>query len=134
MSNIINLQQTSGNGQGFVNGNGKFVYNFTYTENGSTAVNAKAYGITSLVSTAAKTVVLDAPFKGAYKEIVMTAGTTTINTVTIGSTVNGISVGGSATARKLTFNAINDAVILRGISTTKWLVVANAGSVGIATS
>ena len=131
---MINIQQTSGNGEGFVNEDGKFVYNFTYTESGSTAVNAKAYGITSLVSTAAKTIVLDAPVKGAYKEIVMTAGTTTINTVTIGSTVNGISVGGSATARKLQFNAINESVILRGISSTKWLVTSNTGGVVIASS
>jgi hypothetical protein len=118
---MINIQQTAANGEGFVNEDGKFVHNFTFTENASTATNIKAYGITSLTSTAAKSFTLDAPYKGAYKEIVMTAGTTTINTVVAGSTVNGISIGGSATTRKLEFNGINDAVTLRGISDTKWL-------------
>ena len=89
--------------------------------------------MTQLTSTAAKTYTLDAPVLGAYKEIVNTAGSTTINTVVAGSTVNGISIGGSSVARKLEFNGQNDSVILRGISTTKWLVTAN-NSVTVTTS
>lgn len=131
---MINIKQTSGNGEGFVNQDDKFVHNFTYIETASTGTNATAYGLTQLASTAAKSYTLDAPFKGAEKEIVMTAATTTINTVVAGSTVNGISIGGSATARKLQFNGINEAVTLRGVSDTKWLVVNNTGSVTIATS
>lgn len=130
----INIRQTSGDGSGIVNEDGKFIYSFDYTENASTSANIRAYGTTSLTSTAAKSYTLDAPYKGARKEIVMTAATTTINTVVCGSTSNGISVGGSSTTRKLQFNTINDSVILRGISTTKWLVVSNTGSVTVATS
>lgn len=128
VTNNISIKQDAALGQGFANQDGDFVANFTYTEDASTAANVKAFGLTSLTSTAAKTFAIDAPVPGVDKEIVMTAGTTTINTVTFGSTVNGISVGGSSTARKITFNAINDAVTLRGLTTTKWLVTSNTGA------
>lgn len=131
---MINIKQDASLGSGFVDKDGNFVHNFDYIETASTATNLKSYGITQLASTAAKSYTLDAPYAGAYKEIVMTAGTTTINTVVCGSTVNGISVGGSSTTRKLQFNGINDAVILKGISTTKWLITSNVGSVAVATS
>ena len=124
----ISIKQDAALGQGFANQNGDFVFNATYTEDASTAANVKAYGLTSLTSTAAKTFTIDAPVPGVEKQIVMTAGTTTINTVTFGSTVNGISVGGAATGRKITFNAIDDAVTLRGLTTTKWIVTSNTGA------
>lgn len=130
---IIINQKDDGTG-GFQNENGGDLVNFNYTETASTAANLTNYGITDIASTAAKSYVLDAPVKGAIKELVMSAATTTINTVVCGSTINGISVGGSATTRKLTFNAINEAVTLRGLSATKWLVVNNTGGVGVASS
>ena len=129
---IIINQKDDGTG-GLNDENGNELFNVNYVETASTAANLKAYGLTQLTSTAAKSYTIDAPFLGAHKEIVNTAGSTTINTVTFGSTVNGISVGGSSVARKITFNGQNDAVTLTGISTSKWLVTSN-NSATIATS
>ena len=134
LTDNISIKQDAALGQGFANQDGDFVFNPTFTEDASTATNVRHFGITSLTSTAAKTFTIDAPVPGCKKTITMTAGTTTINTVTFGSTVNGISVGGSSTTRKLQFNAINDSVTLEGITTTKWLVTSNTGSVVIASS
>jgi len=133
-TNNISIKQDAEFGQGWANQDGDFVQNLTYTETASTAVNVKHFGLTDLNSTAAKSFIIDAPVPGCEKTITMTAGTTTINTVVFGSTVNGISVGGSGTTRKLQFNAINDSVTLKGISATKWLVTSNTGSVVVASS
>ena len=114
----ISIKQDAALGQGFANQDGDFVFNPTYTETASTAVNVKHFGTTELTSTAAKTYIIDAPVPGTYKEIVNTAGSTKINTVTFGSTVNGIQVGGSSVARKITFNGQDQAVICKGITTT----------------
>jgi len=134
VTNNISIKQDAALGQGWANQDGDFVQNMTYTETASTATNVKHFGLTDLDSTAAKSFTIDAPVPACEKTIIMTAGTTTINTVVFGSTVNGISVGGSSTTRKLQFNAINDSVMLRGITTTKWLVTSNTGSVVIASS
>lgn len=133
-NNNISISQDAEFGHGFDNQDDLSIVNFTYTETASTATNVKHFGLTELTSTAAKTFTIDAPVPGCDKTIVMTAGTTTINTVTFGSTVNGISVGGASTTRKLQFNAINDSVTLRGLTATKWLVTSNTGSVVIASS
>ena len=127
------LKQPDNNEGGFQDENDNWLYRPQFTETASTGTNLVNYGLTELTSTAAKSYTLDAPVLGAYKEIVNTAGSTTINTVVVGSTVNSISVGGSSVARNLQFNGQNDSVVLRGISTTKWLVVAN-NSVTLATS
>lgn len=133
-TNNISISQDAEFGHGFDNQDDLSIVNFSYTETASTAVNVKHFGLTELDSTAAKSFNIDAPVPGCDKTIVMTAGTTTINTVVFGSTVNGISVGGASTTRKLQFNAINDSVTLRGLTATKWLVTSNTGSVVIASS
>ena len=134
LTNNISIKQDAEFGQGFVNQNGDELTNFSYTETASTAANLKHFGFTDLDSTAAKSFNIDAPVPGCIKTITMTAGTTTINTVVVGSTVNGISVGGASTTRKLQFNAINDSVTLKATTTTKWIVTSNTGSVVIASS
>ena len=123
----ISIKQDAALGQGFANQDGDFVDNVTYTETASTAVNIKHFGITELASTAAKSYVIDAPVPGCYKTISNTAGTTTINTVVFGSTVNGIQVGGLSTHRKITYIAQNASTTLKGISTTKWVITSNDG-------
>ncbi len=97
----------------------------------STAANISNIGLTALGTTAATTFTLDAPAQGCMCELIMTAGTTTINTVASGST--SISFDGT-TGTQLTFNGINEAVILKGISTTRWAIKSNVGAVGVAST
>jgi len=128
LTNNISIAQDGEFGHGFKNQDDKFIANFSYTETASTATNIKHFGVTELTSTAAKSFTIDAPVPACKKTITMTAGTTTINTVVFGSTVNGIQVGGTSTNRKITFNGVDDSVTLRGITTTKWIVTSNTGA------
>lgn len=115
-------QQPDGSG-GWMDGNGNLLVLPTYVESGTTAANMKRYGLATLASTGVKTITLDAPVLGCAKQIVKTANSTAIVTVSVGS---GVTVGGSTkTVTKILFNGQNDSVILHGISATKWHVVAN---------
>lgn len=115
-------QQPDGSG-GWMDGNGNLLELPTYVEAASTAANLKRYGLATIASTGVKTFTLDAPVLGARKEIVKTANSTAICTVSCGS---GVTIGGSTkTVTKILFNGQNDSVILRAISSTKWHVVGN---------
>jgi hypothetical protein len=127
LTNNISIAQDGEFGHGFKNQDDKFIANFTYTETASTAANLKHFGLTEVTSTAAKSYIMDPPVPGCEKTISITAGTTTINTVVFGSTVNGIQVGGLSTHRKITFIAQNATVKLRGVTTTKWVITSNEG-------
>lgn len=117
--NLIN-KDTHG---GFSDGSGRTLIAPNFFEDGTTAANLKRYGFARITSTGVKTITIDAPLPGCYKEIVKTANSTAIVTVSVGS---GQTVGGSTkTVTKILFNGQNDSVILRGYSTTKWHVVAN---------
>lgn len=122
MSNF-NLTQRPDGSSGFQDGNGNGLVLPTYVETASTAANLKRYGLATIASTGVKTFTLDAPVLGAYKEIVKTANSTAICTVSCGS---GVTIGGSTkTVTKILFNGQNDSCALRAISTTKWHVVGN---------
>ena len=121
---MINIKQTADIGDGFVNEDGKFLDNYTFQETASTAANVKPYGVTFIESTAAKAYTLTAPVKGARKTIIKTANSTAIGTITVGTTANGISVGGSTSpTRSIAFNGQNDSIELLGTSATKWQIV-----------
>lgn len=117
---LIITQQADGS-SGWADGNGNLLQLINYVESGTTAANMKRYGLATLASTGAKTITLDAPVLGCYKEIIKTANSTAIVTVSVGS---GVTVGGSTkTVTKILFNGQNDSVILRGVSATKWYPV-----------
>jgi len=124
----ISIAQDAKLGHGMKDQDDKFISNCSYMETASTTANIKHFGLTDITSTAAKSYTIDAPVPGCEKLIVNSAGTTTINTVVFGSTVNGIQVGGLSTHRKITFNAQNESVMLKGITSTKWLVTALNGA------
>lgn len=108
---------------GWMDGVGNRMVSPNYIEDGSTATNLKRYGLARITSTGVKTITLDAPVLGCYKEIVKTANSTAIVTISCGS---GVTIGGSTkTVTKILMNGQNDSVILRGYSATKWHVVAN---------
>ena len=118
----LDIKQDATAGSGFVNEDGGFLDNLTYLETGSTSTNLKPYGVTEITSTGAAAFTLGAPIKNARKTIIKTNASTAAATVTVGTTANGISVGGLDSARTLTFNGQNDSIELIGKSTTKWLV------------
>lgn len=94
---------------------------------GSTAtLTASATGITNLTSTGVQTVALTIPFAGAYKSIIKTGASTAIITVTSGST----AVTFNGTNTNLTFDAAGEAVVLTGLSATRWAILSNEGTVG----
>lgn len=104
------------------------IAHFGLVDTASTAANVSNIGMTLLASTAAKTYTMDIPSIGCQKQVICTASSTTVQTLSSGST--GITFDGSADT--LTFNGINESVILQGVSTTRWAILSNTGSVGIA--
>lgn len=120
---LLITQRADGSG-GWQNGEGSGVELPTYVETvSSTATTLTRFGLTLLSSTAAKTFVVAAPVLGCYKEIVKTANSTAIITVSVGS---GMTVGGSTkVVTKILMNGQNDSVVMRGVSTTKWYVTGN---------
>lgn len=126
----LHITQQPDGSSGQMDGNGNLLILPNYIEAGTTAANIKRYGLATLASTGAKTITIDAPVLGCYKEIVKTANSTAIITVSVGS---GQTIGGSTkVVTKILFNGLNDSVCLRGVSATKWHVVAN-NSVTIST-
>ena len=92
------------------------------------ATNITNYGITSIVaSTTAPTYTLAAPVVGVVKHIYVESNTSS-GTAKINSSTTDVSFGSSG-ANQLQVDATHDAVILAGITTTKWRVTSNVGSV-----
>lgn len=98
---------------------------------GSTSTAIEAFGVTTIGSTtAAKGYDLAAPVPGVRKVISATAGSTgTLSTVTCAS---GTTLDGTNTIA--TFNAAGDVLTLFGLTTTRWTVSGNVGSVALSTS
>ena len=97
-----------------------------------------AYGINQIVgSTGVPSYNLPDPVRGRMvtitaglcasgKTAIVIPGTTSVYFASSGTTV--------ANLRKLTFNGANDTVTLRGLSSVRWLITSNVGSVAIATT
>lgn len=121
---MLSIAQRADGSGGWQDGQGQGLEMLTYTETASsTAISLARFGLTLLSSTGAKTFVLTAPVLGCYKEIVKTANSTAIVTISCGS---GVTIGGSTkVVTKILFNGQNDSVTLRAISATKWYVVSN---------
>lgn len=98
---------------------------------GSTSANIENFGVTQIGSTsAAKAYTLDAPVEGVRKVLSAVAGSTgTLATVTCAS---GTTLDGTNTIA--TFNASGDVLTLFGLSSTRWTVAGNVGSVALSTS
>lgn len=95
---------------------------------GSTAANISASGITTLGSTDAASYTLSAPVAGNEKKLVCTAATTTIQTVTLESgTFDG-------TNNVASFDGDGEALHLQAVSTARWAILSNYGSVALSTA
>ena len=96
----------------------------------STASSITNFGHTTVASTGTrKTFTLAAPVAGVTKSLVCTQANSTGEVV--------IDLGSGKTAagkRYLQFDAANEAIILRGRSTTVWDIISNVGSVQSTTS
>ncbi len=84
-----------------------------------------------LPSTAASALALPAPVAGNTLSLIKTGGSTTITTVVPASSLVFI---GNASNRELSFDAIEEAVILKGQSATRWDIISNVGSVAVGTT
>jgi hypothetical protein len=101
-------------------------YSVPLTAAASTGTAISNFGVTTITSTAAATYGLTAPTAGVVKHIIQTSSSTETTTVNGGA---GVTFDG--TNDDLTFNAANEAVTLVGLSTVRWGVFSNVGSVGI---
>lgn len=94
----------------------------------STGQTLLGTGTSVINSTAASTYVLAPPtYTGQIKNIVETASATIVRTV-VGSTVGGATFLDS-TKTTLTFSAQGQAVILKAITATQWMIMSNVGTV-----
>jgi len=102
-------------------------------ETGSTGTELKGYGISAIGSTSGAKIfkLANMPAAGVHKILFATAGSTA-NTSAVIPATTGITFDG--TNRKATFNAAGDALHLVALSTTRWAVVVNTGSVALATT
>ena len=104
----------------------------------SAAGTLNAYGINQIVgSTGVPNYTLPAPVAG--RQVFITAGLCASGktcTVKPASTDQYFASSGTTklNLRKLTFNGANDTVTLLGLSTRRWLIISNVGSVAIATT
>jgi len=87
------------------------------------------YGNNIISSTAAQAYALPAPFAGAMLSITKTSSSTAVQTAssTLGGAADTIGLSGVT----LTFSASDQSVILEGISSSKWQIVSNVGSVAV---
>lgn len=99
----------------------------TVVDTASTASTIPATGFSDLTSTGAVNYALAAPFKGAKKTLFKSASSTAI--ITVSTTAAGATFDGSSDAAA--FNGAGDCLQLVGLSTTRWAVVSNTGSVSI---
>ena len=98
---------------------------------GSSAVVLPNHGHVILPSTAAVAHTIVAPVAGSEISIVQSGGTTAITTIIPASS---LVFFGNASNRKLSFDAQEEAVILKGQSDTRFDVISNVGAVAIGTT
>ena len=102
-----------------------------YAATGTTTAKLPNNGIVTIVATSgAKTFTLTAPVSGC--EVCIYSISASTATLTVNAPSTGVSFN-MAGANKLTFDAGSECVWLRGLSTTKYAIVANTGSVGTGT-
>lgn len=93
---------------------------------GSTLPN---FGEIIISSTAAQAYALPAPVIGAELTILKTSSSTAVQTVS--STLGGTAATIGLTGVTLTFSAADQSIILRGVSSTKWQIASNVGTVTV---
>jgi hypothetical protein len=95
----------------------------------STAAALSNSGISNIgASATAKAYTIAPPVAGCRKVLVSSAVSTA--TATVIPSTTGVTLDLTAN-RKATFNAVDEALELVGLSATQWLVVSNTGSVGL---
>lgn len=96
-----------------------------------------AYGINQIIGHATPiNYTLPAPARG--RQVVIACGFATSSATCTVIPASGVYFASSGTTvsnlRKLTFNGANDTVTLVGLSTVRWLITSNVGSVAVATT
>lgn len=94
-------------------------------ESASTSANLSAVGISQLEATGGATYTLDAPFAGAIKYLIRTS--TSGSAINVDTATTSITYEG--TNDRAVFTNAEDALVLVGLSATRWGVVSNEGTV-----
>jgi hypothetical protein len=76
---------------------------------------------------------LPAPAAGVRKRLIATAGIDATHDAIVETNAAGVTIGYAATNHRLAFDALDEAVVLEGISATKWIVASNEGGVALST-
>lgn len=101
-----------------------------FAATGTTTQKLPNNGIVTIVATSgAKTFTLRAPVAGC--EVLIWSISSSTATLTVNAPSTGVAFNKTG-HNKLTFDAGDEAVLLRGLSTTRWAIVSNLGSVGTA--
>lgn len=77
---------------------------------------------------------LPAPAAGIEKTLIASAGIDATHDAIAETNASGVTIGYAATNHRLAFDAADEAVVLRGVSATKWIVVSNEGGVALSTN
>lgn len=96
---------------------------------GSTGTVLASRGTIVVSTSAAKTFQMAAPRTGATVHIIATHASTLVKTISLASG----NFDSSGTKTKLLFNGANDAVTITGISTARFIITSNVGSVTTST-
>lgn len=107
------------------------VPNDALVTSGSTAAVLPNHGHVLLPATTTVALTIADPVAGSEVSLIKSGGSTTDTTIVPAST--GIFFG-NASNRKLTFDAIEEAVTLKGQSATRYDIISNVGSVAVGTT
>ncbi len=116
------------------------VVNAVSSTAGSTADAALAQSGLSLLSTTGSTSTsicvfrLPAPVANVRKTLLAYKGIDATHDARVDTNAAGVTIGYAAANRRLSFDALDEAVELIGVSATKWVVVSNTGGVVLATT
>jgi len=101
----------------------------------ATGGTINGYGITTLTATTTRTYTMAGPTAGMLKEIYCISATTTNTAVASFSGATGSTgyffqntTNAANSQRKVTFNGSNEGLLLRGVSSVAWFVVAEINS------
>jgi hypothetical protein len=120
-----NTQETQANAVSSTAGSTSFV---TLTQQGASLLSCTGSTATALCGFR-----LPAPAAGIEKTLVASAGIDATHDAIVETNASGVTIGYAATNHRLAFDALDEAVVLRGVSATKWIVASNVGSVALST-
>lgn len=116
------------------------VVNAVSSTEGTTGAEALAQAGISLLSTTGSTATsicifrLPAPVANLRKTIIAHKGIDATHDAAVETNATAVTIGYGAANHRLTFDALDEAVELVGVSATKWIIASNVGAVAASTN